>query len=144
MAPAEEIRILVVDDDAGIRRLLTLLCKRRGWDVVARADGDHVVEEIASMKPDVVVLDLMMPRVSGFEVLQRLEAENPACLKRVIVLTAVSTSTLGGLTCESALWAVVRKPFDNTGFIAIVEECLQAQQNASGSAASVLRSESAP
>jgi two-component system, OmpR family, alkaline phosphatase synthesis response regulator PhoP len=132
MGSSEEIRILVVDDDEGIRHLLRLLLMRQGWTVVTHVDGERVVDEITSLNPDIVILDLMMPKVSGFEVLQRLQAENPACLKRIIVLTAVSTSTLGALTCESELWAVVRKPFDNTGLVTMVEECLRAHRHVAG------------
>lgn len=124
--PPEETRILLVDDDAGIRRLLSLLLRRQGWTVVTHADGQNVIDTMATWNPDVVVLDLMMPKVSGFEVLQRLQAENPASLKRVIVLTAVSTNTLRELTCESELWAVVRKPFDNMELMATIEECARA------------------
>jgi DNA-binding response OmpR family regulator len=132
MGSSEEIRILIVDDDTGIRRLLRLLFMRQGWTVVAHADGECVVDEIATLNPDVVVLDLMLPKVSGFEVLKRLQAENPVCMKRIIVLTAVSTSSLGALTCEPDLWAVVRKPFDNTELVATVAECLRAHQSDDG------------
>jgi DNA-binding response OmpR family regulator len=124
----DSARVLLVDDDASIRTFLSLLCRREGWTVEALADGADVSERLHSFKPDVIVLDLMMPGVSGFDVMDELRADDPTMLRSVIVLTAVSTTVLRSLTHESELWKVVRKPFDMYELIATIRACAEAHR----------------
>lgn len=117
------LRVLIIDDDAGIRRLLTILFEREGWSVTASADGDDGVSQIAKTNPDVVVLDLMMPKRDGLDLIRQLSAEDPARLGAIVVLTAVSEAQLKRLPPNLGVWQVVRKPFDNASILQSVRAC---------------------
>lgn len=102
-------RILIVDDAASIRGLLRVIAGRTGMRADEAADGAHALELLDRNLYDVVLLDLAMPRVSGFDVIDRLrqKARRPA----VIVLSALSRHSFGELD-PSIVHCVIRKPFD--------------------------------
>lgn len=82
------IKILVCDDERHIVRLIQVNLERQGWQVVTAYDGKEGLEKVASEKPDLLVLDVMMPYMDGFEVLKTLR-KDPATEKLpVIMLTA--------------------------------------------------------
>ncbi len=81
-------RILVVDDDADIRRLLTSILVEDGHKVVVASDGEMALEVIRNEAPDLIVLDVMMPRVDGYMVLKQMKALGLRESSRVIMLTA--------------------------------------------------------
>jgi DNA-binding response OmpR family regulator len=115
--------VLVIEDDAAVRRLLNLLLKRTNAEVVCVEDGDEGLAQLESRSYSVVILDLMLPTVNGFDVLERVSVLMPEMLKRVIVLTAASSSTLKKLKDEERLWRVVRKPFDLDDLLHTVADC---------------------
>ena len=81
-------RILIADDEPNIVVSLEFLMKRKGHDVKVVSDGEAVLAAVAEFAPDVILLDVMMPRLSGFEVCQRVR-ENPAWGSiKIIMLTA--------------------------------------------------------
>jgi CheY-like chemotaxis protein len=120
---SETFHILVVDDDPGVRRLLTILFEREGWNVITAADGEAATEAIARVRPDVILLDLMMPKRNGLEVLQQLIRDDHASAERVVVLTAVSEAQLRRLPAGLPVWQVIRKPFDNEQLMQSVRAC---------------------
>lgn len=67
------IRVLVVDDDPGIREVLTNFLSRRGYEVETAADGETALETIHRNKPDVLLLDIYLPTMSGLDVLYELQ-----------------------------------------------------------------------
>lgn len=79
--------ILVVDDEPNIREVVGLYLRREGYTVVAAADGEEALRLHRQHQPDLVVLDLMLPRLSGLEVCRRIQAERRVPL---IMLTAKS------------------------------------------------------
>ncbi|HET7027742.1 MAG TPA: response regulator, partial [Candidatus Limnocylindrales bacterium] len=81
-------RILVVEDDASIRLLLTTLLEREGFDIVAATDGEAALRSVVEHEPDVVVLDVGLPRLDGLEVTRRLRANRATRTLPVILLTA--------------------------------------------------------
>ena len=102
--------MLITDDDAAIRALLTTVCKRAGLDCDGAADGAVALEKIRSIVFDVMLLDLMMPKVDGYQVIATLRhlTHRPA----VIVLTAQGLSQSGVVVDGSVVHALVQKPFD--------------------------------
>jgi CheY-like chemotaxis protein len=92
--PAEEpkadgrISVLLVDDEDGLRKALRDVLEDDGFRVFDARDGAEAIEQIDRHAPDVVVLDLMLPQVDGFEVLRMLRAREATVSTRVIVLTA--------------------------------------------------------
>jgi two-component system OmpR family response regulator len=112
----------VVDDDEGIRGLLRALFTRAGHEVDFAADGAEAVAAMATTSYNAVILDLMMPGVSGFEVLAQLERETPQ-RKCVIVVSAASEKIIQGLQ-SPAIHSKIRKPFELDELLARIEECM--------------------
>ncbi len=82
------MRVLVADDDADIRELVVFKLESAGFDVTAVADGQAALDHVLGDPPDLVVLDLMMPRLTGLEVCAALRAEPRTEKVPVILLTA--------------------------------------------------------
>lgn len=80
--------VLVVDDEESVRRLVVETLGDEGYALREATDGDEALAAVAAAKPDVIVLDLMMPRVDGFTVLERLQADPETRFLPVVVLTA--------------------------------------------------------
>lgn len=68
--------MLVVDDDEAVRQVVATMLELDGWSIRTAADGQEAIDTLLERAPDLVVLDLMMPRVAGFEVLQAMQ-EHP-------------------------------------------------------------------
>lgn len=102
-------QILIVDDDAAIRQLLRLVAERRGFTVDVAADGVEALQRLQERSYDLAVIDLMMPRLSGYEVLDTLgkKPDRPT----VVVVTAMSDSYIDQLDA-SLVHTIIRKPFD--------------------------------
>src|SRR3569833_1865849 len=81
-------RVLVVDDERHIVRLAQVCLERDGYEVITAADGKEALEKVASTHPDLVILDVMMPYMDGFEVLQNLRKNPETRELPVIMLTA--------------------------------------------------------
>lgn len=123
MCANESMSILVIDDDPGVRGLLTVLFEREGWAVTTAADGDAALEQIASVRPDVVVLDLMLPKRTGLEVIQQIAERGDGAAENVLVLTAVSEAQLRRLPADLHVRKLIRKPFDNRELLQSVKAC---------------------
>ena len=100
-AARTEARLLVVDDEPNIRELLSASLRYAGFDVATAADGNEAMTAARAQRPDLLVLDVMMPGIDGFEVVRRLRGEGVQC--PVLFLTArdstedkVTGLTLGG------------------------------------------------
>jgi chemosensory pili system protein ChpA (sensor histidine kinase/response regulator) len=116
-------QILVVDDDDAIRALLQTVLRRRGFRVDAARNGVDALEQLAARAYALVVLDLMMPRMSGYDVLDHL-SERPATARpRVLVLTA---SLAARAYSPELVIGTVHKPFDIELLLDIVAGFLSA------------------
>lgn len=82
-------RILITDDDPLLLQLLDLRLRGAGFDVSTALDGLAALNVLGSVDPDVILLDAMMPRMGGFEVLRRLRAQHAHRKIRVLMLTAL-------------------------------------------------------
>jgi two-component system response regulator CpxR len=105
----DEKRILVVDDDDAIRTLLLTILRRRDMVVDTAKNGAEALQKLGQCRYAVMLLDLMMPVVSGWEVLRKLAAFEPARRPLVIVLTAGSESR--DFSPDLVIGSI-RKPFD--------------------------------
>lgn len=83
-------RVLVVEDDSGIREMLAALLRAEHYDVVTAGDGEEALERIYEQAPDLVITDVMMPRLSGFDLCRKLRAHRATRDIPVIVLTTKS------------------------------------------------------
>ena len=106
---ASEPRILIVDDDSSIRGLLRVIAQRAGIVADEATDGVHCLELLDRRDYDLIVLDLAMPRLNGFDVIDRLRRRRPR--PAVVVLTALGRSAFMDLDAE-VVHCILRKPFD--------------------------------
>ena len=84
----DQASVLIVDDEPNILLSLQFVMKKAGYDVRTAKDGEEALAEIARAKPNLVLLDVMMPKLDGFSVCQRIRATSEWKDVRVIMLTA--------------------------------------------------------
>ncbi len=86
---ADPFRVVLIDDDSDLRKLVQLTLEfTAGWEVTAAADGAEGLEAVGKVKPDVAVVDVMMPGMDGYEVCQRLKDDPETAEIPVVFLTA--------------------------------------------------------
>lgn len=102
-------KVLVVDDDPSVRALLEIVGKRAGFTVDTSPDGLDALEKLRNNDYLIMVLDLMMPRVNGYDVVQQLAAEPRRPV--IIVVTAMNGTYVAQLDPQ-VVHSIVRKPFD--------------------------------
>ncbi len=119
---AGETRILVVEDDATVAEVVTRYLAREGFQIVTVGDGESAILEAGIHAPDLVLLDLMLPKMDGFEVCRRLRAERPV---PVVMLTArgEEDDRIAGL--ELGADDYVTKPFSPRELVARVKAVLR-------------------
>jgi len=93
MRPA---RVLVVDDERHIARVLEFVLKKAGYEVAVAYDGEQALAEVKRFAPDALLLDLVMPKLSGLEVLKHLRADEQNARLIIAVLTARSFEDVSG------------------------------------------------
>lgn len=126
--------ILLIEDDEATRVLIAALCARLGVNVETASDGATGVAMIRAQRYDALLLDLMLPKLNGFEVLREVRAAVPDLLARTIVITAASEATLRDFDGGGTL-ALLRKPFD----IADLHDALMSCTGCEGAPGSSLR-----
>ena len=114
--------VLVVDDDLALRGLFTRLLSRKGFSVDSAPDGRIALDQLNRHNYSVILVDLMMPEVNGFELLERISRESPSLLQRVIVMTGASQRVIESLDI-SGVWGLIRKPFDIDDLVSSAIEC---------------------
>jgi DNA-binding response OmpR family regulator len=103
-------KLLLVDDETAIIANLAPFLKRSGFDVATAADGEEALKQVAALRPDVVVLDVMMPKIDGREVLRRLR--NAGDWTPIILLTQVGEAGERAMALEEGADDYLNKPFD--------------------------------
>ena len=114
-------RVLVVDDDDAIRSLLGKLLSRHGLEVDNANDGVAALEKLRSETYDAVLLDLMMPRKSGFDVVAELRESDPELLSRILIISAFPDRAFEAL---GNVCRIVPKPFEIPNLLAAIAECV--------------------
>ncbi len=117
-------RILIADDDPDILELVAFRLSRAGFDVVKASDGEDALAKIAAHRPDLAVLDVMMPKLDGYEVTRRLRAADPADEMPVILLTARVQDIDIARGFEAGADDYMKKPFSPVDLRARVEAVL--------------------
>ena len=111
MLPEGKGRVLVVDDEPAIRALVAKIVERAGFRVDVAADGQEAVAKVAKTDYAVIVLDLMMPAMSGYEFVEFLQ-QRGGKRPSVIVITAAAEASLTRQLDPTVVHSIVRKPFD--------------------------------
>jgi DNA-binding response OmpR family regulator len=117
------IRVLVADDDPAIRTLVARVFALRGFDVASVSDGAEAIRCLDSRTFDLVVLDLMMPRVDGIGVINHLQKVGQGA-PPILVMTAAVPDILRGLP-QTQVARVITKPFDLDELVRYAEEAIR-------------------
>ena len=117
-------RVLVVDDDAGIRLLLVTFLRRYGYQMRQARNGKEALEEMRAGNADLVIMDLTMPEVSGWEVLRVREADLSLLHIPIIVITAINRNRAMTDVAGKSVSAVLGKPFDLDALLTAVRTTL--------------------
>ena len=104
-------RILVAEDDPDVRELVVFRLARAGYEVLTAADGEEAVAVATSQRPDLCVVDVMMPRLDGYEVTIRLRGEAELAGMPIVLLTASVQEAAIERGFEAGADAYVKKPF---------------------------------
>ena len=119
-------KLLVADDEPNIVISLEYLMKREGYDVLVATDGNQALETIRREQPALVLLDVMMPGKTGFEVCQAVRADPALDGVRILMLTAKGRETDVGKGLALGANAYMTKPFSTRELVQKVTELLEA------------------
>ncbi len=122
----ESPRLLLVDDDSGIRTSLSAFLSRSGFHVESVSDGEQALSAIEKSKPDLVVMDVLMPRMDGRESLRRMRQTGN--LTPVILLTQVGEATERAMALEEGADDYINKPFEPHELVARIRAVLRRVQ----------------
>jgi two-component system, NtrC family, response regulator AtoC len=118
--------VLIVDDELNIRRVLAAMLKREGYEVTTAADGEQALAVLAKTPVEVVVTDLVMPRLGGMELLQRIGAQYPDV--PVILITAHGTVDNAVAALKAGAFDYVTKPFEQEELKKVIAKAARAHE----------------
>jgi two-component system alkaline phosphatase synthesis response regulator PhoP/two-component system response regulator VicR len=125
-------KILAVDDERHIVRLVEVNLQRAGYEVVTAYDGREALEKVKSENPDLVVLDVMMPYMDGFEVLKNLKADPSTAEIPVIMLTAKAQDADVFRGWQSGVDCYLTKPFNPMELLTFVKRIFDSTGGSGG------------
>jgi len=117
------VRVLVVDDDPSIRRMIMAALRREGYTFNEAANGKEALESMRRDRPDVVILDLMMPMVSGWDVLRE-RSSDPELLSIPVIVVSANRSAELASAMDKGICAFLPKPFDIVALTSLVRNCM--------------------
>jgi DNA-binding response OmpR family regulator len=113
-------QVLLIEDEPNIAEALRFILTRDGWEVSTLADGAQALLAVARQKPDVVILDLMLPGASGLDILRGLRADPATAALPVLMLTAKGQGRDREAAEQAGVTAFMTKPFANADIVAQV------------------------
>ena len=118
-------KVLIADDEQNIVISLEFLMKREGFEVVVANDGEEAIRRIRADQPDLVLLDVMMPKKSGFEVCQEVKSDPALAAVRILMLTAKGRDTEVAKGLALGADAYMTKPFSTRELVDKVRSMLE-------------------
>ena len=113
-------RVLVVDDDDVIRQLITVNLELEGFEVATAVDGQDCLDKVGDFDPQVITLDIMMPRLDGYDTATRLRADPALAGTKIVLLSAMAQEADRAKGDQLGVDAYLTKPFDPDDLIATV------------------------
>lgn len=120
-------RILVADDQKGIRKLLGELFKRDGWEVILAEDGEEAVDRANEFNPDVVIMDMKMPNMNGLEAAARILTNCKDI--NIIMMTAYGETRVAEEALKIGIKTCITKPFDIFELLSLVNKTAGKKSN---------------
>lgn len=118
------MRILIVDDEPNIVTSLEFLMETNGYKVRISRDGEDALEQVEAFSPDLILLDVMMPLLNGFEVCQKIREKAAWRHIKIVMLTAKGRDTEAAKGLALGADAYITKPFSNKEMVAKVRSLL--------------------
>jgi DNA-binding response OmpR family regulator len=116
--------IVIAEDEPSILESLEFILRRAGWSIHSVSDGDAALEAVRRLRPRIVVLDVMLPRRSGFDVLKHIRADADMRPIPVLILTAKGQQQDRRIAEELGADAFVTKPYANAEVVGAVRQLL--------------------
>lgn len=116
-------KVLIADDEPRIRKIISLLLAKEGYEVKAVTNGKEAVNETTQFQPDVILLDQQMPVMTGTEALEKIQAVRPHQV--VILVTAFGTISLAVDAVKKGAYDFIEKPFDNDDLLLKVKRAME-------------------
>lgn len=116
-------KVLIADDEPRIRKIISLLLAKEGYEVKAVTNGKEAVNEATQFQPDVILLDQQMPVMTGTEALEKIQAVRPNQV--VILVTAFGTISLAVDAVKKGAYDFIEKPFDNDDLLLKVKRAME-------------------
>jgi two-component system alkaline phosphatase synthesis response regulator PhoP len=120
-------RILVVDDEMYIVNILDFTLAGEGWEVISASNGEDALRTLLKFEPDLVVLDVMMPRIDGVEVCRAIKAREESAETPVIMLTAKDRDKDKESALEAGADLYLTKPFSPSRLVEEIRNLLNPQ-----------------
>ncbi len=118
-------KILVVDDEESLRELLVAVLEPEGFEVITASDGNDCIEKLKTLKPDLILLDMMMPGMSGRETCEKIRGNPKTKDLKVAFLTVAKFSESGkDVLKKMNVSDYITKPFDNADLIKRVKKAI--------------------
>lgn len=115
-------RVLLIEDEPNIIEAISFILSRDGWEVTTHSDGATAMDRIREKSPDVLILDVMLPNRSGYDILQELRADDSTADLPVLMLTARGQKKDQSLAESYGVSRFMTKPFSNSEVVACVRE----------------------
>jgi len=115
-------RVLVVEDDAQNSYLIGFILEKSGYEVITAADGEQAVAEVEKAVPDLILMDMLLPKMNGYEATRRIKARPETKDVPIVALTAYSMKGDREKILESGCDGYISKPIDPETFVSEMEE----------------------
>jgi chemosensory pili system protein ChpA (sensor histidine kinase/response regulator) len=116
------LKIMVVDDSVSVRTVLTLLLRRQGWHVQSANDGVDAIEKLRDYRPDIILLDVEMPRMNGYEFMSTFRSQENSKNIPVVMLTSRSAKKHRDKARSLGVNGYVVKPYEDEALLDLIRQ----------------------
>lgn len=117
-------KILLVDDDPYMMDILTAILTSEGYEIEPAGDGEEALQKIADVKPDVIVTDVMLPKLDGWKLCKKVKENPETKMIPILIMTAKGEQMSELMSYESGADAYISKPFQNKDLVNSIKQLL--------------------
>lgn len=117
-------KILIIEDESDQIMMMRTRLESNGFEIISSPNGDDGIKKARSERPDLILLDLVMPKIDGYEVCRRLKSSPETKDIPVIIITAVMRRDIEKLCTDVCADGLVKKPYDPLEFLQLIQELI--------------------